>query len=461
MQAATRFVVTAWRDRDELLAVRREIFGEDLVGRERAVNKILTWRIRKHDLPLLLESTADIVDAVVQDERNQLTHHALRLVYATAISRYLRQRKPHLTPSRFITGLADTQADLSRLKPSFFPPQKTLQFPLALRETRHRIVHRHLPSLAELKRAAKESLDWLWEWYWSHLDAAFADAGRDGDGAGVLSEKEVKENLQGILKAYVKARKTEIKTRKKESKAADNARASYSHLSASMGVKQEVLLQLLVTEKAILPADKKFGASMSGAFLIWSPFLLALSTSISAFLHSMLDRMISIMSAPATRGTAELEEDPVREAMHDWVVHIVSSVEWELGRREKATQSVRSAYKDLLDRVLGKAFLTPTFWTLKLAESLLEKEEAPARESWIKILEAAKDDGNMEIDGEDAVAFPLGAQEMDVETAETVLPILAQKTSKATSKLRGPQKKIGLWKPQPIGMIPKGWEVDE
>ena len=45
--------------------------------------------MRKLELPLLLESTADLVDAVLQDERGELQLNALRMVYATAVSRYV------------------------------------------------------------------------------------------------------------------------------------------------------------------------------------------------------------------------------------------------------------------------------------------------------------------------------------------------------------------------------------
>jgi hypothetical protein len=41
------------------------------------------------ELPLLLESTADLVDAVLQDEKGDVPLNALRMVYATAISRYV------------------------------------------------------------------------------------------------------------------------------------------------------------------------------------------------------------------------------------------------------------------------------------------------------------------------------------------------------------------------------------
>lgn len=48
---------------------------------------MLAWRARKESLPLLLESTADIVDVILQDEVGDLKHNACRLLYATAISR--------------------------------------------------------------------------------------------------------------------------------------------------------------------------------------------------------------------------------------------------------------------------------------------------------------------------------------------------------------------------------------
>lgn len=49
--------------------------------------QIIAWRARKIELPLLLESTADIVEAKLRDGKQGVPSHALRLVYATAISR--------------------------------------------------------------------------------------------------------------------------------------------------------------------------------------------------------------------------------------------------------------------------------------------------------------------------------------------------------------------------------------
>jgi ribosomal biogenesis protein LAS1 len=271
----------------------------------------------------------------------------------------------------------------------------------------------------------------------------------------------VRERLQGVLKTYVKARKNEIKSRAKDSRAATSATASYGYLEAPTRVKLRALLGLLVDEKAVLPADKKLGTSMSGAFLIWTPFLLALCRSSPSCLRSLLDAMMGVGSA-SSRVMVHLEQDPAREAFHDWSVHILSSAEWEDARRQTAdpTQSGHGAERRLLDYVLGHTFTIPTFWTLKLAESLLKDEDLSGRVSWLKILEAAKSE-DIEMDDQQGTVAPISAEDMDVDITDVALPVLTSTTNDAVAKLRGPQKKVGLWKTQPIGMIPQGWEVDE
>lgn len=107
MDAPVEYVVTAWRNRQELLQLRHDLYSSETKRRERAVNKVsschaseitnawtayaekvFAWRLRKPDgLPLLLDSTADIVDVLLQEDKADLNHNALRLLYATAISR--------------------------------------------------------------------------------------------------------------------------------------------------------------------------------------------------------------------------------------------------------------------------------------------------------------------------------------------------------------------------------------
>jgi ribosomal biogenesis protein LAS1 len=344
-----------------------------------------------------------------------------------------------LTCPRFITGLSDTQVELTRDRPSWFLPNQTIQFPLHLQETRHRIVHRHLPSLAELKRAAKESLDWLWEWYWSQLDAAFATPYGSEGGEATLTYREIRERLQGVLKSYVKERKTEIKSRGKgvQAKAAESAVASHVFLSVPQSTKQNVLLELLVDEKAVLPTDKKMGTSMSGAFLVWSPFLLALCKAVPDSLLSLLNRIVG-------RLDCSVESDPRKEGLYDWCIHILTSTEWKEIRQQKATTSnSRNTETRLSDYVLGLCFTSPTLWTLKLAENLIQDKHLPAREPWLAVLKAAQsEETETEMEAVVRTELPANAVENSnkAEKKETV------------TRLRGPQKRIGLWRPLSIGV---------
>ncbi|KAL6704278.1 rRNA-processing protein las1 [Coniothyrium glycines] len=432
MDSPARFVVTAWRNRSELLQLRLDIYSPETARRQRAVNKVFAWRLRKPDgLPLLLDSTADIVDVMLQDERAGLTHNALRLLYATAIS-------------RFVTGLADTQIELTRDRPAWFPPGKSLQLPLPLMEVRHRIVHRHLPTLGELKRAANDSLDWLWEWYWSQLDHAFpSSAALEGD---TEPDTLVRERLQSLLKTYVRERKSEIKTRSKDARAAATALANYTQryganktTTHSAEQAQRTLLRLAVHEKMMLPAEKKLGSSMSGAFLIWDPFWLALCPAVIP-VRSLLAQIIAAMNHPedssatpsTTTMTTDPALDPTREGLHDWAAHILCSQPW-----------ARVAAAQARERVLADLFSEPTTWNVRLAGTVLERGDVGHVQQWRAVLDAAVKEGAVESDGEEAASEQ------------------AAKGAVVKGKISGPTKVMGLWRPRPLGWLPEGWEYDE
>ncbi|KAH7083941.1 Las1-like-domain-containing protein [Paraphoma chrysanthemicola] len=435
----TQFVVTPWRNRQELLQVRHDLYGSDPTKKERAVNKVFAWRLRKPDgLPLLLDSSADIVDVVLQDQKNGLQHNALRLLYATALS-------------RFITGLADTQIDLTRDRPAWFAPGKTLELPFPLFELRHRIVHRHLPSLAELKRAAQDSLDWLWEWYWSQLDYAFGMITPGAENAETESTEVIKEKLQSILKTYVKERKNEIKTRKKGSKAAENALSTYnlryspSSTSTPPARTQGVLLRLLVDDRMILPTDKKLGSNMSGAFMIWDSALRAFcqsTLSVTTLVAQLTSRM---NAASTTRAMVSIDMDPTAEGMYEWILHLLQSTEWQDLRTDST-----------IETTLVESFSNPTHWNVRIAEALLTDETIANRKQWLAVLHAAKnedDEGTEEKDG---------AMDVDVDAIEEARPVSSTMQGQAVKeKMQGPQKVVGMWVPKPIGWLPEGWEDDE
>lgn len=436
MDAPPRFVVTAWRNSRELLQLRQDIYSSETACRQRAVNKVFAWRYRKPDgLPLLLDSTADIVDVILQDERADLKHNALRLLYATAIS-------------RFVTGLADTQIELTRDRPAWFPPGKSLQLPYNLLEVRHRIVHRHLPSLAELKRAAKDSLDWLWEWYWSQLDHAFPSASSGINGKADLEpDTLVREKLQSILKTYVKERKTEIKNRKKDSHAAaEIALSSFtlryggnSTTSVSSSQARRILLHLLVEEKMILPADKKLGSTLSGAFLMWDVFFRVFTQHILS-VRTLLTHLITAINSPSTSSMmVNPLLDPIKEGLYGWTLHLISSETW--------TYLVTSA---LLEDIFALLFSEPSNWNVRIAEQVLqERNDVPNESAWKAVLNAAsKEDMDMDTDVE---------QNGNASTKR----VQDEGPQEVKGKTQGPRKVVGLWKPKPWGYIPEGWEDDD
>ncbi len=142
------------------------------------------------------------------------------------------------------------------------------------------------------------------------------------------------------------------------------------------------------------------------------------------------------------------EMDPVREGIHDWLIHILSSDEWKLVRGEEHESSV-------IEHVLTTCFSEPTLWNLKLAASLLDTGNIPNHEQWQAILSAATSEDQMEIDGHAEVdAEGRGEVMTEQNSAKPDSQDKgAQMEAESKEKLSGPRKVVGLWKPRPIGWI--------
>lgn len=421
---------------------------------------MFAWRLRKPDgLPLLLESTADVVDVVLQEESGGLRHNALRLLYAAAIS-------------RFVTGLADTQIDLTRDRPSWFPPGHSLQLPLALLQVRHRIVHRHLPSLAELKRAATESLAWLWEWYWSQLDHAFSTT-TPTTTAEPPRDENLKQHLQPLLKTYVKACKTALKTRKTSPHtAATHALNSYTtlrHAAATAAVAaaadaataapqsppstrlHDTLLQLLVhnSDAMLLPADKQLGAPMSGAFLIWTPFLVAFCTADPAPILAPSTLLAHLMRA---MNAASAVHDARREGLLAWVVYLLGA--------DKCAALRGGPQKRLVEEVLARCLSEPGTWNLKLAQRVVREVEWQDNQDWRAVLDALGEEEREAGDGNGSNGVDEEGDPHHHHHRHHLVVAAPQEPSTGEESV-GPRKVLGMWKPLPIGWLPPDFEEDE
>ena len=331
-----------------------------------------------------------------------------------------------------------------------------------------------MPSLGSLKRASLTALEWLWDWYWTQLDAAFglasslptADAHRDTGSV---------DKLHAVLKAYVKQRKQEIKAKRRLDLCASaaNAWASYTlRFSPDGGTTlpstdtQNALLELLVAEPhaSIVPADRRKGSSMAGAFLIWSAFLRLYCVHSPTFFGQLREKVTVEMNS------ARSEEH--KEALCEWAVHMLVDRDWKEARG--------SAERSVREKVLGECVTELGPWNLRLAEGIVGVLDEGERDMWRAILDASRTEsegvggggvgvggaaekGEM-MDGEGEMEVDVQSEEESVVEAVTPAEDGREGAPAAAvsieEKIRGPQKVVGLWKPKPIGWVPDGWEED-
>jgi hypothetical protein len=65
----------------------------------------------------------------------------------------------------------DSHQDKAR-KMSMYAVAKSVGLPATFVELRHQATHEQLPSLTRLRAAAEKALDWIYDYYWQHLDEA-------------------------------------------------------------------------------------------------------------------------------------------------------------------------------------------------------------------------------------------------------------------------------------------------
>ncbi|PHH59559.1 hypothetical protein CDD81_2866 [Ophiocordyceps australis] len=179
-----RYVFNCWRDRNEMLLVRQQLYphaegdedddaGDEeaqslkrqrrRVQQQEAVARVSMWMSRQH-CSHMVESTALLTAALLSDddaavEGNAWATYAVRATYATAFS-------------RFVTGLLDGHQDKLR-KQSMYSLANKIGLPASFVELRHQSTHEQLPSRAKLRSMAIKALQWIWNYYWKNLDATY------------------------------------------------------------------------------------------------------------------------------------------------------------------------------------------------------------------------------------------------------------------------------------------------
>ncbi|KAL2023921.1 hypothetical protein VTK56DRAFT_698 [Thermocarpiscus australiensis] len=234
-----QYIFTPWRDRRELLAVRRQFYPEhhhhqqqqqqrrqqpssyrnadtteenqepedEYDQKQKAVARVSMW-MQRGGCPHMVESTALLTAAILSDDdhggrQQKLTEAEGRLSEGSArASRGYAVRAAYSAAfSRFVTGLLDSHQDKQR-KMSMYDVAKSVGLPATFVELRHQATHEQLPSLTRLRAAARKALDWIWEYYWRNLPEA---AGSPGASPRVGDEKQAKEGskCRALLVRYL------------------------------------------------------------------------------------------------------------------------------------------------------------------------------------------------------------------------------------------------------------------
>ncbi|EPE02939.1 las1-like protein [Ophiostoma piceae UAMH 11346] len=199
------YIFTPWRDRRELLAVRRQFYprgassfaavftGTDAVEsnavRREAVARVTIW-MQRGFCPHMVESTALLAVAILADASSTTNSApvAARAAYASAFA-------------RFVTGLLDGQQDRAR-KMSMHGLAQHIGLPAGFVELRHQVTHEALPSLRRLRSASQQALAWIYDYYWAGVDEAEAGSA-EVDCAEVADELPGSASLKKALRRYI------------------------------------------------------------------------------------------------------------------------------------------------------------------------------------------------------------------------------------------------------------------
>ncbi|CAK7243037.1 MAG: rRNA-processing protein las1 [Sporothrix thermara] len=191
-----QYVFTPWRDRHELLAVRRQFYpngdGETRAAspdREAAVQaaqhaavaRVAVWMQRGY-CPHMVESTALLMAAILSDEgvvscAGGLSSSTLPTSLGSSAA-YAARASYAAAFSRFVTGLLDGQQDRAR-KLSMHGLAQTVGLPPGFVELRHQATHEALPALRRLRVASRQALAWIWGYYWANMEEE-EEEGLDG-----------------------------------------------------------------------------------------------------------------------------------------------------------------------------------------------------------------------------------------------------------------------------------------
>lgn len=180
-----------------------------------------------------MESTAQLVDAILHHDIRKNSIFSIRAVYAAAFCRcvvlhlrfshenceYSVDPCPWLCIRSFVTGFCDNGPNRYD-KMSMFDVARRIDMPSSFIELRHEATHGELPSLQRLQRNVDLALAWLWRYFWAKLDEVADQPNETTRDLGAEEAQKWKGECKDVLRTYVRAR---IAAKSKRSKGVPKA----------------------------------------------------------------------------------------------------------------------------------------------------------------------------------------------------------------------------------------------
>lgn len=366
--AMARYTITPWKHTSDLLTVRQQLYrlADDASmqapddRRRHAVDRVMAWKLRSN-LPHAVESTALLIDAQLHHQNAtinaphglEISEFSIRAVYAAAFT-------------RFVTGFCDIgrAREKGLEQSSMLAIARQIGMPPEFVALRHEATHEELPGLKRLIAAVEKGLQWLWRVYWARL-------AETGDAGGKVSADDVRGEVLGLLKLFRRDKRDALRNRAKDGnvliqRTLDGCLA----VCDSKRSATDLIADVLVKERLLLPANRSMGESMDGAYLIWDDILAMLHSRLPSFGGSLIETLLGTITA---LDDARPQGDAKKEANALWVLHITQTV----GQKQ-------------VDNAMQYCCLHPGHWTQLLGQWLLESGDEAFVETWRDILAAGR-----------------------------------------------------------------------
>jgi len=359
--ARPRRVVT--RTGDEVKLVFDLIFGQDsdYASQSAGLDRIAVW-LARGSFPHAIESTAAVLHAILLDSSpsesssKAARSHPARLTYAMALVRFVNSIVDPLQTAYFARPIAALAA--------------SVDLPLSFVELRHRATHEHLPSLAVLRDAARQAMDWLYTHYWLPLVAQGALDAAVVQGDEVARDATVLREQLGAYKALAKRLQRDASLvashKDKRDKAMRTVVDAALALTAAPGdsvpvidilLEPGMLVPLAKSKRPSSSRNKGKGKASTEPGLVspelvevWSPLLARLDDAVAtpeqededvpSFIDALVDRLASILcSAPDPQ-----DDKSYFHTLAAWLVHFCCPTD---GDDELALQVARACFESL------------------------------------------------------------------------------------------------------------------